>query len=194
MSATGRGAKRAEGDFYATPAWCVRAIVPHLPPAHTILEPSAGEGAIVAVFAETYPGAQIVAIEADEGRAAKLEALAGVRVLRGDTLEITTDTASALFCAFDLVIGNPPYNAAERHVCAARLAAKQNGTVAMLLRLNWLEGQKRAEFHKRHPADVFVLPRRPSFTNKGTDATAYAWFVWGPGRGGRWSVLNLEGV
>jgi predicted RNA methylase len=24
-----------------------------------------------------------------------------------------------------------------------------------------------------------------------TDATAYAWFVWGPGRGGRWSVLKI---
>jgi hypothetical protein len=24
----------------------------------------------------------------------------------------------------------------------------------------------------------FVLPNRPSFTGKGTDATAYAWFCW----------------
>jgi hypothetical protein len=28
---------------------------------------------------------------------------------------------------------------------------------------------------------------RPSFTPDGkTDSAAYAWLVWGPGRGGRW--------
>jgi hypothetical protein len=25
---------------------------------------------------------------------------------------------------------------------------------------------------------------------KGCDRWAYAWFVWGPGRGGRWSILD----
>lgn len=51
---------------------------------------------------------------------------------------------------------------------------------------------RRADFHRRHPSDVFVLPRRPSFTGGGTDATEYAWFVWGPGRGNRWYVLTID--
>jgi hypothetical protein len=38
--------------------------------------------------------------------------------------------------------------------------------------------------------DVYVLSKRPSFSGNGkTDATAYAWFLFGPGRGGRWQVL-----
>jgi hypothetical protein len=68
------------------------------------------------------------------------------------------------------------------------------GTAAFLLRLNWLGGQARAAWHRANPCDVYVLPRRPSFTGKGTDATEYAWMVWGTGRGGRWSVLEVEGA
>ena len=37
------------------------------------------------------------------------------------------------------------------------------------------------------PADLYPLASRPSFTPDGkTDSAAYAWLVWGPGRGGRW--------
>ncbi len=48
-----------------------------------------------------------------------------------------------------------------------------------------------AAFPDEFPCDVFVLSRRPSFLGNGmTDSSAYAWFVWGPGRGGRWSLLK----
>lgn len=35
------------GEYFATPDWCVRAILPHLPIGGSVLEPCAGEGAIV---------------------------------------------------------------------------------------------------------------------------------------------------
>ena len=93
----------------------------------------------------------------------------------------------------NLIIGNPPYSLAIEFVKRSLdLTRVQRGTVALLLRLNWLEGQARAQFHQEHPADVYVLPRRPSFTGSGTDATAYGWFVWRPGGGGRWSILAVE--
>jgi hypothetical protein len=38
------------------------------------------------------------------------------------------------------------------------------GTVALLLRLNWLGSQERAMFHREHPSDILLLPKRPEFT------------------------------
>lgn len=101
------------------------------------------------------------------------------------------------------------------------------GTVALLLRLNWLGSQDRAPFHRAHPADIYILPKRPEFAASlsctakksgctyketlpieairpkicplcgaktacsTTDSIEYAWFVWGPSRGGRWSILPM---
>ena len=45
MSATNRSNVRVASDFYATPAWCTRAILPHLP-VTSVLDPCAGDGAI----------------------------------------------------------------------------------------------------------------------------------------------------
>jgi hypothetical protein len=48
-----------------------------------------------------------------------------------------------------------------------------------LLRLAFLEGQKRAPFWKAQPPySVSVLAKRPSFTGGGTDSAAYAFFEW----------------
>jgi hypothetical protein len=89
----------------------------------------------------------------------------------------------------DLIITNPPYKFALDFVACALHTGRD---VAMLLRLNFLASQQRAAFHKQHPSDVYVLPRRPSFAHKRTDSTEYAWMVWGPGRGGRIAILDCE--
>lgn len=48
MSAAGRGAIRQPDDFYATPAWCVDALLRGCAlPSGRWLEPTAGDGAIV---------------------------------------------------------------------------------------------------------------------------------------------------
>lgn len=87
----------------------------------------------------------------------------------------------------DVIITNPPFYLAEEFVRKALSCATH---VAMLLRLAFLETRKREAINREHPADVYVLSRRPSFINNGaTDATAYGWFVWGPGRGNRWFPL-----
>jgi hypothetical protein len=41
---------------------------------------------------------------------------------------------------------------------------EDRGTVALLLRLNWLGSQERAAFHRAHPSDILLLPKRPEFT------------------------------
>ncbi len=73
MSSTNRGALRHPDDYYATPAWSVDAILPHLPGLKTarILEPAAGDGAIVrALRLHGVEESQIEAVELDEERAA----------------------------------------------------------------------------------------------------------------------------
>lgn len=70
MSATGRGDERREADFYPTPAATPRLILSRLPLGGMILEPTAGDGAIVRVLldASVSPG-RIRAVEIDPARA-----------------------------------------------------------------------------------------------------------------------------
>jgi len=61
----------------------------------------------------------------------------------------------------------------------------------MLLRLNFLASERRQEWMKTDTPDVYVLPNRPSFRGKGSDATEYAWFVWDTFSTGRIFILDL---
>ncbi len=220
MSATGRGAVRDARDFYRTPAWCVRAILPFLPTSGTILEPGCGDGAIVqALITAGIARDRIYGVELDKHLAAECEEFTGAEVQVGNFLKEPMPNAA-------LVIGNPPFGLALEFVeKALELVHRRGGTVCMLLRLNWFGGGDRAAFHKRSPADIYVLPRRPSFcasvtckkkcgwqisiavdaekpkrcvrcgatvTVTTTDATEYCWAVWRPGGGGRWFILDCE--
>jgi hypothetical protein len=185
MSATGRnlvGRERLPDDFYQTPAWCVRAILPHLTGVSAVLDPCCGNGAILDVVADEWK-CITTGIELDPVR--EVNHLA----TRGDALRMRWPEAT--------VITNPPYSLAFEFVCKSIFTDDDPPLVsrresAFLLRLNWLGSMKRYAFHRIMPADLYVLPRRPSFAHGGTDATEYAWFVWGPHRGGRWQILEVE--
>jgi predicted RNA methylase len=184
MSSTNRGGQRLADDFYETPAWCTEAILPHLPKnPRTILEPAAGSGAIVRVLCKAYPAANICAVEIDPGRA---DMLVGAGATTSWGRDFLVSSLSILISA-DLVVMNPPYSLAMPFV---QRCLRRATVVAALLRLPWLASKKRAPFHREHPSDVYVLPRRPSFTPDGkTDSCDYAWFVWGMTDGGHWKVL-----
>ncbi len=175
---------RHPDDFYATPPWVTRAILPHLPRVSVVLDPCCGEGAILDVFAERGAGGGVVdlrGIELDATRA--LAARSGASVVCADALAMRWRPAQ-------LVVMNPPFSLASEFVAKA-LTDGCGVTVAAFLRLAFMESQGRADFHRKHPSDVYVLSQRPSFTPDGkTDQWAYGWFVWGPGRGGRWSILD----
>lgn len=89
----------------------------------------------------------------------------------------------------DHIITNPPYKLAQPFVEHALSCA--TGKVAMLLKLNFLEGQARHKFFKRTPLKaVYVFSRRISFDKgdepgKGNGLLAYAWYVWEHGYTGR---------
>lgn len=235
MSATGRnleGRERREDDFYETPAWCTRAILPHLGTPigfdphtgktirthpKTVLDAGCGTGAILRACGEYWPAEPLligVDTSVDRVRQANeyepypdrdhFYEVADFFSIKGQHFEVPDEDdpggEHVALCdlPFDLVIANPPYSDAERFVEHALTIGR---TCCFLLRLNWLASKKRAAFHRAHPSDVFVLPRRPSFTNGGTDATEYAWFVWGPTdveecrnggfRGNRWYLLDV---
>lgn len=182
-----------------------------------VIDCGTGTGAIAHRVAARAPIADIRGIERqaellDRARA-KRSANANISWEQADWLTWKPDGAA------DLVIGNPPYQRthfdpelvvmkkgkrtgqtggividdkdyAEKFIRKALEVAGKRGTVAMLLRENYLVPKTRralrAEFGR---PDIFALEKRPSYNGSGTDACDYAWIVWSPKRAGRWSVL-----
>jgi predicted RNA methylase len=199
VSATGRnlkGHERSGIDFYRTPSWCTRSILERLwrdsrrrtEDAEKALwvDAGAGDGAISAELVRG--GARnVVAVEnngllADRCRKRVPEA----RTECADFLGWRPPLASPRRV---VVVMNPPFGLAREFVEHALGFA---GCAVALLRINFLEGQARADFHRRFPAQVFVMSKRPSFTGGGTDATGYCWMAWGlPADEGRWEILDL---
>lgn len=164
---------RARGrplDDYPTPEWVIRAIAPFVA-GEQVLDPCCGAGAILDVFRER--GSRVYGIEISETRAEEARAK-GHDVLARDALTVEWPRAN-------LIITNPPFSLAQEFAEKALASVAPGGTVALLLRLGFLEGKKRLAFHRANGSSVFVLASRPSFTGDGkTDASAYGWFLWGP--------------
>jgi len=141
-------------DFYPTPHWVTESILPYLTRGIVWHEPACGDGAIVSVL-----------------RASNIETTASD--IRFGDADFLRDTAKR-----EAIITNPPFSLAFEF---CQRAVKLAPEVMLLLRLNFLSSQYRAAWFKQHEPDaLFVLSRRPSFTNNGkTDSTDYAWFYWG---------------
>ena len=219
MSSTNRGAVRQPDDYYATPIWATAAILPHLSlqgPLPVVLDPGCGDGAILRACRAAWPAAVLLGYDIED---------------RGCLQGVVRDALSPEpWDRPDCIVANPPFSLAMEFLERSLREIAPGGEVCFLLRLAWMAGQKRAAFHRAHPSDVFVLPRRPSFTENlrwkdvqcnmliasqtsakpkqcqlefghdgkcmtiGTDSADYAWFAYGPGRGGRWSVLDAGSV
>jgi predicted RNA methylase len=185
---------RSKGDFYETPDWCVTGLLPKiLPPsfddaAPIVVDAGAGTGAISAAVAEYNKKIEIVGVEKNAELVGKARArgIYAAEFVQANFLGWKPNVTPTH------VIMNPPYSYAQRFVEHALSIVRRGGTVAALLRLSFLASKQRREFHAKHPADVYVLTKRPSFTGKGTDACDYAWFVWITGEGGHWHLLNYD--
>lgn len=162
MSATGRSDVRHMLDHYETPAWAVEAILPHFLaeayPAHgRILDPGCGSGAIGQVLHDRAPNCRILGVELDDDKAEAALKRPGAydKVVVGNFLEVKNrlDVSAT--------IGNPPFSQAQAFIDHAREYFE--GPVCFLLRLAFLESKKRALWWGANPADVYVLPERPSF-------------------------------
>lgn len=153
MSATFRGAKRHEADFYKTPASAFKPLLPYLRKLPgPFWEPACGDNRLVKWMREF-------------GLTAGGDDLKnGYDFLQDDSIRITTLT-------------NPPFSLAQEFCDHAIRHSKHT---LMLLRLNFLASVKRRDWWIQHtPSALFVLSKRPSFTEDGkTDATDYCWVYW----------------
>lgn len=187
MSAAGRGAQRAEYDYYPTPAWCVDRLLDDcgadLFGGQDVeaLEPTVGDGAVVRACERWAWNAGLArprwtGVELRRGALADgtplVHHVEGVD-FRSWEPEIPLDSGT-----FDVCIGNPPFSLAESIV---RRCLGMADRVAMLLRVGFLGSAERFPFWQEFGDDcaLRVLPDRPSFDGEGTDSATYGWFVWG---------------
>lgn len=162
-------------DYYPTPAWCVDRLLdrvamrlPHR--CASWLEPCAGSDAIVDAVGAWY-SAHDPASHIEWARRDLHPQADGIE--RSDYLWFHGIEASG----FDVAITNPPYREAHPFFEAMRRDAR---IVIALLRLGFAASEERREFLNASRPSIYVLPNRPSFTIDGrTDASDYAWFVWG---------------
>ncbi len=188
---------RIDNDAYYTPPGPVRQILQVLKdmtglnPGSTVLEPSCGGGNIIheVITKLGVDEANVTGVDVSDRGFAGIRALhPGVKLHHRSVLDdppirsdMTRDLGSMCYRRdFDLCIGNPPYGDDLPELFVRKLMALQNCyTIAFLLRLNWLGSVRRNDLHRRFPPRVYVLSKRPSFSDNGkTDGCEYAWFVW----------------
>ncbi len=90
------------------------------------------------------------------------------------------------------IITNPPYNIATEFIEKALEVVHQGNKVAMLLKLQFLEGQRRQKlFEQNPPMKILVFSKRVSPAKNGdfekykNGGIAYAWFIWKKGYQGK---------
>lgn len=188
MSSTKRGRSRKRHDTYPTPTWCVRRILKavHLPGGQW-LEPCAGNGAIIkAVNAEFQGTISWTACEIRTGPIPSLNLITPriPKIITGNFFDVPPEQLRG----YSVAITNPPFILASEFI--ERCIPMADHTL-MLLRLNFVASEKRAEFMRNTRPDVYVLPNRPSFVGGGkTDSIEYAWFHWFNGCNGKMRVLD----
>lgn len=152
---------RAKGDrnFWPTPPGAVEALLSRVRFQGEIWEPADGAGHLSGVL---------------EGH--------GYKVRKSDIITGTDFLTSTEMA--DNIVTNPPFNLATQF--AMHATARAHKSVALLLRLAFLEGQKRREFFERTD---FPLSRVLVFSNRirmrqgevgSSDGgmVPYAWFIW----------------
>jgi hypothetical protein len=164
QSIVGYNGNRETNDFYVTPPEAVYALLGVESFWGKIWEPACGKGAISEVL--KAEGHDVYSTDiVDRGY--------------GDNF---ADFLGSYYPA-NSIVTNPPYNLAEKFVVHALNQSRDK--VAMLLKLSFLEGQKRKIlFETTPPKKVWVFSKRLSMYGDGKDKDrnsgmiAFAWFVW----------------
>ena len=104
---------------------------------------------------------------------------------------------------YDGIITNPPFSLAEEFLRKCMTCVKPGGEVAMFLKIQFLEGQKRRELFKELPPKyVYVFsericawpnnePRNPTNGKAWATTMCMAWYVWQRGFQGEPTVRWL---
>jgi hypothetical protein len=175
------GFDRERQDFYATPSWVTEALLRHIRFRGPIWEPCCGDGAISKVLlANGYDVVSSDLVERGYGEA-------GVDFLRARSMP------PGCLC----IVTNPPYgdpasqaDAAVKSSAALRdflrhaqtLTASVQGQLALLVRLQWISGQRVTQVLSAGPfSAVIVLRKRICWFDRGKDTKQaqhhHAWVV-----------------
>ena len=162
------------GDFIPTPPFATRALFKYAVPhwnTGTIVDPACGQGHMCRVFKEVFGKENTHASDADTSMyvdAAHYEVKGYDPFVRNK---------------FDYVVTNPPYALAEEFVHFSLGAAKKG--VALLMRVQFLEGQKRYKriFTVRPPSSVWLFSDRIPFktgvvVKKAPKMFFHCWVIW----------------
>lgn len=164
MSATNRGGKRVKADNYPTPPEAIEAFLDNVSlfnpfTENKFLEPCAGNGAIVRKLRQHYPESQICAIEIRPEEEESLYKSGADTVIIDDWLTQCQGNVPA-----SAIISNPPFGLALDILEQCFRIRHYATDVIMLLRLGYMESDKRSDFWASHPlTQLYPLTHRPSF-------------------------------
>lgn len=182
---------KKEFQFFATPKDIAEMMVSYLPPVADdakVLEPSAGDGALIKAFHAAYPNITVHYFELMDINRDRLKALPGTLQLSPDDfLQAVADDerrlkelgngSVALLSSFDIIIANPPFtkNQDIDHINAMYKCLAPGGTLITLASPSWTFGtqKKQVEF-KQWLEDLDVFPKtlpEKSFASSGTNIT-----------------------
>lgn len=166
-------------DYWPTPAWVTEALLDSdvAPPTVPVLEPAAGDGAIVRVLRSR--GYAVDAVELREEEREHLEAARCQSISIGDWLQVS----AGLSTSRRAIVTNPPFSIALPFARACLTVGAVY--VALLLPVTSLAGAAAAwgPFWRDHPPTALrPLRRRPRFAGNGTDRVGVTWVIWQQGR------------
>jgi hypothetical protein len=163
QSLVGKSEGRPDDDFYPTPSYATEALLAVEKFDGVIWEPACGDGAICDVLVEH--GYEILATDLNYRGYGQ-----------GDIDFLSLDWKA------ENIITNPPYKLAEEFI--KHSLKHTTGKVAMLCKLQFLEGAKRKVMFENTPLkSVYVFSKRLTMNRNGekmknSGMIAFAWFVW----------------
>lgn len=176
ISGTNHEKGRAERDFYATDPKAVDALLLNEPfQMRNVLEPCVGAGHIAEQIKLRHPETTVDCVDIiDRGYSGTIVS---------DFLEYDTTKK------YDTIITNPPYSLAAEFIKKSFSLLSPCGKIAMFLKLQFLEGEKRRELFDKHPpSTIWVFRKRTSTWRNGepkdengknwATTICHAWFVW----------------
>lgn len=138
--------KQALQAFYTPPEVAAQVVaVAGIEHYHTVLEPSAGLGALVDAVRAYGRSAAEVCVEIDPAAAAKLRERYA-QVIEGDFLALTPEDLAACGAPFDRILMNPPFTKGQdiAHVTHALRFLKPGGRLVAITMPSWQRAETSA--------------------------------------------------